>query len=79
MQNNEVLHLGKFVAMSVTQGGGGFPFLAPPVYEYITTGKYTNIAVSTTDIPDMTLKFAVEKVQYIIMCTVCVCVWFACV
>ena len=52
--------------MSITQGGSGFPFLARPVYEYITTGKYTNITVEANDIPDVTLKFAFEKVYCLV-------------
>jgi len=31
----------------MSQGGNGFPCLAEAVYEYMTTGKYTNIDVST--------------------------------
>ena len=37
-----------------------------PVYEYITTGKYTNITVEANDIPDVTLKFAFEKVYCLV-------------
>lgn len=48
--------------MSIIQGGSGFPFLAKPVYSYISRGKYTNIEIMVDDIPDPALKFAVEKV-----------------
>ena len=49
--------------MSVIQGGSGFPFLLIPVYSYISSGKYTNIEVMVDDIPDPSLKFAIEKVH----------------
>ena len=48
--------------MSIVQGGSGFPFLAPPVYSYLSTGKCNNIDWQLEDVPDPTLKFAVEKV-----------------
>jgi hypothetical protein len=46
--------------MSITQGGYGFPFLAPAVYCYISTGRFNT--PEADDIPDGMLKFAVEKV-----------------
>ena len=49
--------------MSVIQGGSGFPFLSIPVYSYISSGKYTKIEVMVNDIPDPSLKFAIEKVH----------------
>ena len=52
------------MAMSVIQGGSGFPFLSPCVYAYISCATYTNIKIATDDIPDATLKFAVEKVTH---------------
>ena len=55
--------LGQFVAMSIIQGGNGFPFLAPPVYEYFVTGKCTDIAVDNGDIPDHMLQIIIEKVR----------------
>ena len=48
--------------MSVVQGGCGFPFLSRAVYEYIACGKYTNVDVEEEDIPDMCLRFAIQKV-----------------
>ena len=51
--------------MSIAQGGNGFPFFARPVFDYITTGKYTNINLPTNDIPNMDLKVLVEKVHII--------------
>ena len=55
--------------MSVVHGGCGFPFLSKAVYEYLSCGKYTSIDVHLEDIPDPTLRFAIQKVfSYIICC-----------
>lgn len=48
--------------MSVVHGGCGFPFLSKAVYEYLSCGKYTSIDVHLEDIPDPTLRFAIQKV-----------------
>ena len=52
-----------YVAMSVIQGGSGFPFLSEPVYSYLCTGKTTSVTVPTVNIPDPTLQFLCEKVS----------------
>ena len=54
--------------MSIIQGGGsGFPFLAPPVYEYLVSGKCTGITVRNADVPDRLLQFVLSKVcKYLI-------------
>ena len=48
--------------MSIAQGGSGFPFLAPAVYEYISIGKITNVEVDVHSMSDGFLKFAITKV-----------------
>lgn len=55
--------MGQYTAMSIMQGGCGFPFLAEPVFDYISTGKYTGIQVDVADVPDVPLKFVLEKVN----------------
>ena len=37
--------LTRLYSLSVMQGGSGLPFMAIPVYSYITCGKFTNIEV----------------------------------
>ena len=50
--------------MSITQGGCGIPFLAPAVYEYISTGKLSsNIELCLDDVPYPNLQFALRKVR----------------
>lgn len=65
LQKNEFFYLGQYAAMSIIQGGCGFPFLSKPVYCYISCGKYTNINVDLDCIPDAVLKFAIEKVVFV--------------
>ena len=57
MQNNQYKYLGQYTVMSITQGGCGIPFLAPPVYDYISTGK----------LPDVRRLKSPEEVQRIII------------
>ena len=54
-------HYSSYAAMSIIQGGSNFPFLSIPVYSYIWSCKYTNIAIMVDDIPDPSLKLAVER------------------
>lgn len=54
--------MGRYTAMSIAQGGNGFPFFSPSVYKYVSTGKYTDIDVRVEDIADSRLNFAVTKV-----------------
>ena len=59
--------------MSVLQGGNGFPFLADPVYDFLATGKTTNIVVRQDQLPDPSLQVVVGKVSEPYM-TISVCV-----
>ena len=64
-QDNQYKYLGQFTVMSITRGGCRFPFLAQPVYDYITTGKLSrDIQVEMMDIPDPTLQFILRKVTF---------------
>lgn len=44
-QNRDYFALGAYAAMSVTQGGPGFPVLADADYQYFVTGKTTNLHI----------------------------------
>lgn len=41
MQHSELRMMGTLVAMSVTQGGPGFPVFLPVIYDYIAMGEYS--------------------------------------
>jgi len=70
--------------MSITQGGCGIPFLAPPVYDYLSTGHFpSNIIIDYEDVPYPNLRFVLQKVrhsevQWSNFSRVCVNVWFYC-
>lgn len=63
-QNSEIKILGTYVAMSVAQGGIGFPVLHPSVYNYIVSGKYIGVHIPDEDIPDPVICTLLEKVQF---------------
>ena len=61
-QDKDLYYFGIYIAISIIQGGNGFPFLAEPVYSYMCTGTATGIEILTKDIPDPTLLYIIEKV-----------------
>ena len=60
-QKNDFFNIGVYVVLSIAYGGKGYPFLAEPVFDYISTERY-NIAIPEEDIPDASLKSIVSKV-----------------
>ena len=52
--------------MAVVQGGSGFHFLAPCVYQYLCGVDVLDIPVSTDDIPDYEVTTVVQKVHLIV-------------
>ena len=58
-QEGDLFILGQYVAISIVQGAGGFPFLSETVYKYLTTGVALGVAVEIVDIIDLTLCFVV--------------------
>ena len=64
LQDGVFLRLGQLIAMSLVQGGCGFPFLSDATFEYICYGDATNVKVDPNDLPDGTLRTVINKVQY---------------
>ena len=62
-QGQDLFNLGRYIAMSICQGGCGFPFLAQPVYTYLCTGKITEVVLASSDAPDPVLQFVLQKVS----------------
>ena len=56
--------LGKMIAHSLIQGGPGFPYLAPVIYAYISTGnpQVASLKVLVLDINNQPLSVFIEKV-----------------
>ena len=61
-QNRDYFALGAYAAMSVTQGGPGFPVLADAVYQYFVIGKTTNLHIPSDCLPPI-LKYFMQQVQ----------------
>lgn len=62
-QSSELRILGTYVAMSIAQGGIGFPVLHPSVYNYIAFGKYIDVAIPDEDVPDTSVCELLQEVH----------------
>ena len=51
-QNSDYNVIGKLVAMSIVQGGPGFPVMLPAAFNYLTTHQYIGQLVKDSDVPD---------------------------
>ena len=59
--------MGKYVGMSILQGGHGFPCLAPCVFHYLVSGELTGAVVETSAVPDHQLQVILEKVSLLLL------------
>lgn len=57
--------MGVFTVQSIVLGGKGLPYLAEPVFDYVSCGRYDTSNVPTEIIPDTSLRFVIEKVIHI--------------
>ena len=55
LQKSELKILGQYTAMSIVQGGPGFPVLHANVYNYIVTGKYIGVHTPDEDVANPTV------------------------
>ena len=57
--------LGKIVGHSILQGCGGFPYLAPSAYSYLSTGEITKAMyhITIADVFDMNAVHYIKKVK----------------
>ena len=62
-QTNKFVHVGNLMAMSLLQGGSGFPYLAPPMYDYLCGENASSIKVSAEDVPNVDVTLLLQKVQ----------------
>jgi hypothetical protein len=63
----EFLLIGKVVAMSIVQGGSGFPVFLPGLYHYLTTGEYLGV-MSDSQVPDAQVRELLLQVGNTILC-----------
>ena len=57
------------MSMSIANGGNGFPYLAPPMYEYLCGWDVTSISVADLDVPNYEVRELLSKVCMHYMCT----------
>ena len=50
-QRKDFMHIGWYAGISFVQGGPGFPLLADAVYQYLHTGKTSNVEIDDEDLP----------------------------
>lgn len=62
MQNCDYKILGEYAAMSLVQGGPGFPFLHQHVYLYLCTDVWSLLPISTRCIPYSNIRDVIDKV-----------------
>lgn len=55
---------GKYCAISIAQGGSGFPFFAKAVYDYFITGNLSMIHIKIDELPVNLLRHVVQQVCF---------------
>ena len=65
------VYFGQYIAMSIAQGGGGFPFLSEAVFFYMTTEECDGKYIKSDQLPNSTFDFVVNKV----ILNLCITFW----
>ena len=55
--------IGQLMSMSLLQGGSGFPYLAPPIYQYFSGVEIFALNVSMEDVASFELRSIIEEVR----------------
>ena len=63
LQNGDIRIIGTLIATNIAQEGSGFPVLHPAVFQYMCTGKYTDLPIENDDVPDRELKCLLQLVS----------------
>lgn len=63
-QTNKFLYVGRLMAMSLVQGGSGFPFFAQPMYEYLCGVDPSSVNISVNDVPNSDAALLLQKVTH---------------
>ena len=59
--------MGQYCGMSAVQGGPGFPFFSPVVFQYLTTGQCFDLKLTDDAIPDPEIRNLVSRVRSIFL------------
>ena len=62
-QSGDFKRIGILVGMSLIQGGSGFPFFAPSMYDYICGKDICDIKPTIEEVPDAQLKATLTEVH----------------
>ena len=57
------LKIGMLMGVSLVQGGSGFPFFAPSMYQYICSGDVRSVVVGRCEVPHQCIHDAIDKVK----------------
>ena len=57
------MYIGQLMAMSITQQGSGFPYIAKPVYDYLCGLNLSQIVATVEDVPDFEVLAFINEVQ----------------
>ena len=63
LQAKKFFYVGNLMAMSLLHGSCGFPYLAPPMYQYLCRVDISAINISIEDIPNNSVKQLLQEVQ----------------
>ena len=66
-------YAGQLIALSLANGGPGFPCLSEAVYSYLCYGLNLRVYPSMDDLPDDDIKDKLEQVCTFLPLTQCVC------
>ena len=67
LMKRKYFYAGQFIALSLANGGSGFPCLSETVYSYLCHGLDLKVYPTVDDLPDTDMKEQLEKVSNICM------------
>ena len=67
--SRKLFYAGMLVALSLANGGPGFPCLAKSVFSYLCYGLGPKVQPEMEDLPDIEIKEKLEKVTFTCMCS----------
>ena len=62
LQEDRFYHVGRLMAMGITQGGSGFRFMATCLYSYLCGTSLSTIMIPDEEVPSYEVKRLIEQV-----------------
>ena len=62
LQSKKFYYVGKLMAMGLANGGSGYPYMAPPMFEYLCGADIAEICVTDLDVPNLEVRQLIQKV-----------------